>query len=173
MSKVASTAAYISVGYLMILSLNVNLAFSLDFGKHFDGTDIPHDKVKLAIDMIRVQFNEMVKEHFDDAGGKFIFKSPAKSDYLYLIYDVAKPIGGYLGYIGEEPLSREELCRQLIGAGMGLAGSVTGASAGSYIGTMILPGWGTLVGNLAGSNLGYSYGKKFGIEVIGEICRDI
>ena len=168
-----SKAASVTVVCLMILSLNFNLAHSLDFGKHFDSSDIPHDKLKLAIDTLRLRFNEMAKDLFDDAGGNFVLKSPAYSDYAYLVYDIIIPIGGYLGYIGEEPLIREELCRQLFGAGMGFAGSVTGASVGSYVGTLIWPGWGTLVGNLAGGNIGYSYGKKLGAEVIGEICHGI
>ena len=74
---------------------------------------------------------------------------------------------------GEKPLTREELCRQLIGAGTGFIGSVGGASVGSYAGTLISPGWGTFIGGTIGGNLGYSYGKEFGAEVIGEICPAI
>jgi hypothetical protein len=50
---------------------------------------------------------------------------------------------------------------------------VGGASVGSYAGTLILPGWGTVIGGTVGGNIGYSYGKKFGVKVIGEICREI
>ena len=166
--------ARITVVCLITLSLNVNLAYSLNFGnsRHFDGhgSEIPYDKEKLSIDMLKLQFKDVVKDLFDDAGGKFVLKSPGYFDYLFLAYDVIKPIGGYLGYVGEEPLTREELCRQLIGAGTGFAGSVGGASVGSYAGTLIWPGWGTLIGGTIGGNVGYSYGKEFGVKVIGEIC---
>ena len=91
----------------------------------------------------------------------------------HMYYDVVNPIGGYLGYVGEKPLTREELCRQLIGAGTGFVGSVGGASVGSYAGTWILPGWGTLIGGTIGGNVGYSFGKEFGVKVIGEICPAI
>ena len=90
-----------------------------------------------------------------------------------MIKDIVKPIGGYLGYVGEEPLTLEELCRQLIGAGTGFVGSVGGASVGSYAGTLIWPGWGTFAGGYLGSDKGYSYGKEFGIKIIGEICPAI
>ena len=66
-------------------------------------------------------------------------------------------------------MTREELCRQLIGAGTGFVGSVGGASVGSHTGTLILPGWGTFIGGIIGGNVGYSYGKEFGVKVIGEI----
>jgi hypothetical protein len=93
------------------------------------------------IDMLKLQFDELVKDLFDDGGGKFVLKSPGPFDYLYLAYDVVQPIRGYLGHIlGEEPLTREELCRQLIGAGTGFVDSVGGASAGSYVGTSIFSG---------------------------------
>jgi hypothetical protein len=167
-------AARVTVVCLIALSLNVNLAYSLDFGKLFDGSEIPHDERKFMIDMLKLQFEEFVKDQFDDAGGKFIVKSPGLFDYLYLAHDVVQPIRGYLGHIlGEEPLTREELCRQLIGAGTGFVGSVGGASAGSYVGTSVWPGWGTTIGGTVGGNIGYSYGKKFGAKVIGEICREI
>ena len=166
--------ARITMVCLIALSLNVNLAYSLNFGnsRHFGGhgSEIPHDKKKLIIDMLKLQFDDLVKDLFDDAGGKFVLKSPGYFDYFFLAYDIAYPIGGYLGYVGEKPLTREELCRQLIGAGTGFVGSVGGVSVGSYAGTWILPGWGTLIGGTIGGNLGYSYGKKFGVKVIGEIC---
>jgi hypothetical protein len=75
-------AARVTVVCLIALSLNLNLAYSLDFGKHFDGSEIPHDNKKLIIDMLKLQFNEFVKDQFDDAGGKFILKSPGYFDYL-------------------------------------------------------------------------------------------
>ena len=104
----------------------------------------------------------------DDAGGKFVLKSPGYLDYSYLAYDVAMPIGGYFG---EKPLTHDELCKQLIGAGTAFVGSVGGASVGSFAGTMFWPGYGTAIGGYVGGDRGYAYGKELGVEVIGEmIC---
>ena len=153
----------------IILSLNVNLVYSLEFGKQFDNSEIPLDELRLSFDITKLNFKETIKGLFDDAGGKFVLKSPGNLDYLFLAYDVAKPIGSYLGYIGEKPLTRDELCKQLIGAGTAFVGSVGGASVGSYGGTLILPGWGTAIGGILGGNIGYSLGNELGIEVIGEI----
>ena len=74
----------VTVVCLIALSLNVNLAYSLDFGKHFDGSEIPHDEKKFIIDMLKLQFDDLVKDLFDDAGGKFVLKSPGYFDYFFL-----------------------------------------------------------------------------------------
>ena len=165
--------AYITmaVACLIILSLNVNLAYSLDFGKHFDNSEMPRDKFRYSFDELKLQFKEMRKKMMEGAGEKFVIKSPDFKDYSYLAYDVVIPIGSYLGYFGEKPLTREELCKQLIGAGTAFVGSVGGASVGSFVGTLICPGGGTALGGSVGGDHGYTYGKKLGIEVIGEmIC---
>lgn len=149
---------------VILLGLNVNLVHSLDFGEYFDDLKRHFDTSKLQFDFLKLQ------SVVDDVGGKFKVQSPGYLDYGFLTYDVVKPIGGYFGYIGET-LTRKEMCKQLVGAGTGFVGSVGGSSIGSYVGTLILPGYGTLVGGIIGGNVGYKYAKVFGSETVGEsIC---
>ena len=124
---------------VVILVLHTNLVYSMDFRKHSDGFKPPFDTSKLSIDLVKLQFKDLMKGMMDDAGGKFVWKSPGYLDYIYLARDVGKPIAGYFGYRKGVELSEKELCQQLIGAGMGFGGSVVGTSVGSYLGTLVFP----------------------------------
>ena len=113
------------------------------------------DKLRLPIET----FNELVK-HVENAGGEFVLNSPEHIDYVYLVRDIVTAI---TEHDGKKPIINEELCKKLVGAGTGFVGSV-GLRA---FGTFVVPGWGTAIGGY----YGYTYGKKFGIEVAELIFR--
>ena len=164
-----------------VIFLNVNLVCSLEFHKNFEKpTELPSDAswIKLELDALfellkNPESSNYMKDLMKEADRGFVWKSPGKFDYFYLAYDVVAPTAKYFGYWpwDEDKISDKELCEQLIGAGMAFGGSIAGTSVGSFGGTMIYPGWGTLIGGWLGGYVGYYAGGRLGREVVGDfVC---